>query len=173
VLPKGWSIGMSDLKTNIERSRNMARQENIEADKNTRTHFPDRGGVKSGTAGVTEEASERGKEQLEAGKDAAADQAESLAGVGERVAQNLRGELPSLADYTGELAGSIRELGDQLRHRNIDELLADAQAVARRNPTLFLVGSVAIGVGLSRFFKASTESRGRSPVDPAGTSIKA
>jgi hypothetical protein len=107
---------------------------------------------------VAEVASERGKEQLEAEKDAAADRAESLAGVGERVAKELRGELPSLADYTGELATSIRELGEQLRHRSVDDLVADAQAVAKRNPTLFLLGSVAIGVGLSRFFKASTES---------------
>ena len=133
----------------------MVRQENIGVDKETHAHSYDR---ESGTAKVAEEASERGKEQLEAGKDAAADQAESLAGVGERVAKELRGELPSLADYTGELATSIRELGEQLRHRSVDDLLAEARAVARHNPTLFLLGSVAIGVGLSRFFKASTES---------------
>jgi hypothetical protein len=116
----------------------------------------DREAIASDTAKLAERASERGKQQIDAGKKATADQAQKLAGAGETIARDLRNsDFPSLADYTGELAENIRQLAEQLRHRSIDELLADTQTLAQRNPTMFLLGSVTAGVALSRFFKAS------------------
>lgn len=134
----------------------MARQDNVEAE-DTGSEFPEKEALQSKVGELKEEARQRGKQQAEAGKHKAADQAENLAGTAERVSAELRRELPRVADYTDEIAGSIRQFADHLRGRSIDDLLADAQEFARRNPALFFLGSAAIGVALSRFFKASSQ----------------
>ncbi|MFO7276714.1 MAG: hypothetical protein DIU56_006740 [Pseudomonadota bacterium] len=113
---------------------------------------------------VREDASEavagakrKGKAHLEAGKEAVAEQAETLAGAIDTAARQLGEQNQSLAGYASELAESIGRLAENLRSRSLDELAADTQALARRNPALFLLGSVAVGVALSRFVKASAQ----------------
>jgi hypothetical protein len=49
----------------------------------------------------------------------------------------------------------LSEAAHHLEGRSIDELANDAKRLARENPALFMLGSVAVGFGLSRFFKAS------------------
>lgn len=44
---------------------------------------------------------------------------------------------------------------DDLRGRNVDELVGDLNRMARNNPGLFIAGSIALGFGLTRFAKAS------------------
>jgi hypothetical protein len=41
----------------------------------------------------------------------------------------------------------------------VDELVTDIRDTVRRNPTAFILGIVIIGIGISRFFKASAERR--------------
>lgn len=124
------------------------------------------------TAGeIKDEAAQRGRQQTEGGKQRAANEAERAAAAADRIAGELREDMPKIADYTAEIADSIRDFANQLRHRSIDDLLADTQELARRNPTLFFLGSAAIGVALSRFFKASGEPRhesGRFAEESAG-----
>lgn len=103
------------------------------------------------------EARQRGKEQLEAGKSSAADQVQKLAGVVERAAGELQQQDDSLAGYAGDLAGGMSRFAEGLRSRSIDELAGEVQSLARRNPTVFLLGSVALGIALSRFLKASAQ----------------
>jgi hypothetical protein len=79
----------------------------------------------------------------------------------DRVSEELKGQnQESLAAYAGQLAGSMKNLADSLRQRNLDELVNDTQQLARSNPTLFLMGSVAVGIALSRFLKASADRSG-------------
>lgn len=113
--------------------------------------------IKEKLAGATEEAKQRGKARLEEGKDVAADQAERLAQAADTAAAGLGDQDPTLANYASQLAAGMHRFAENLRHRSINELAADTQALARRNPTLFLLGSVALGVALSRFMKASSE----------------
>ena len=114
--------------------------------------------VKSEAAGVAQDVKRQGQEQFEARKQTAADQTEKLAGVVERVSEELKDQdQESLADYAGQLAGSMKNFADNLRQRNLDELVKETQQVARSNPTLFLMGSVAVGIALSRFLKASSQ----------------
>ena len=123
----------------------------------TRTQS-DRKALKSKATELTQEAKQRGKQQLDTTKRAAADQAQKVAGVIEQASADLeRNNQQSLARYTGEFADSIKTLADKLNTRSIDELGTDALALARQNPTLFLLGSVAVGFALSRFIKASSE----------------
>jgi hypothetical protein len=81
--------------------------------------------------------------------------------VVDRVSEELKGQhQESLADYAGQLAGSMKNFAESLRQRNLDELVNDTQQLARNNPTLFLMGSVAVGIALSRFLKASADRSG-------------
>ena len=73
-------------------------------------------------------------------------------------AERLRGRNDTLAGYAEELSDGIASAAGRLRTRNIDELSAEAVDLARRNPLLFILGSITAGVLLARFMKASTES---------------
>lgn len=78
----------------------------------------------------------------------------------------------NLSAYIREMADGIGDLSDNLRHKSADELVRSASDLARRNSGLFLLGSVAIGFGLSRFAKASRSSEnGRfdRAADPYGS----
>ncbi len=107
------------------------------------------------------EAANIGREQLQAGTGRAADGVDDFAeAVGS--AANRLSELhhEGLADYATRLSSQLNEVSSRLRSRNVDELADDVRRLAERNPALFLLGSVAIGIGLSRFAKASRERRG-------------
>jgi hypothetical protein len=65
--------------------------------------------------------------------------------------------LQTLADYTSEIGSTIKSFSENLHNRTVEELLKDIQSIARRNPTAFVLGSIAVGVGISRFLKASAE----------------
>lgn len=107
------------------------------------------------------EAANIGREQLQAGAGRAADGVDDFAeAVGS--AANRLSELhhEGLADYANRLSSQLNEVSSRLRSKNVDELADDVRRLAERNPALFLLGSVAIGIGLSRFAKASRERRG-------------
>lgn len=112
--------------------------------------------LRSKATELTQEAKQRGMEQLDTTKKAAAEQTQKVAGVIEQASAELeRHDQQSLARYAGDFANTIKGLGDKLNKRSIDELGTEALTLARRNPTLFLLGSVGIGFALSRFIKAS------------------
>jgi hypothetical protein len=106
---------------------------------------------------TVQEAKQAGKEQLETQKDRAAEQVQQLAGSIERAGATLEDEQPSLASYTRRIATRLTSFSENLRTRSVGELLEDTEALARRNPALFLVGSVGIGVALARFLKAQPQ----------------
>ena len=118
----------------------------------------------SGIVGnITENIAETGKQRIEAEKQAAAEQANRLAGVVERTSEELnRGNFASLAGYTEQLASSLKNLAEGLRYRSLEQLIDDTRRAARRNPELFFLGSIAAGVVVARFLKAS-QTRGSRP----------
>lgn len=105
-------------------------------------------------------AGEAGREQLQAGTGRAAagvgDFAEAVGSAADRL-----GELhhEGLAEYANRLSSQLSDVSDRLRSKSIDELADDVRRLAERNPALFLLGAVAVGVGLSRFAKASARDR--------------
>lgn len=109
---------------------------------------------------ASREAANIGREQLQAGAGRAAegvgDFAEAIGSAANRLSE-LHHE--GLADYANRLASQLNDVSGRLRSKNVDELAGDVRQLAERNPALFLLGSVAIGVGLSRFAKASREQR--------------
>ncbi len=61
------------------------------------------------------------------------------------------------------MANVMRQLAGGLRERDVEAFAHELGALARRNPGVFLAGSVALGFGMARFFKA------RAPQSSTGT----
>lgn len=94
--------------------------------------------------------------RVESGSRRAAENVDEIAeAVGTAASRLSDSEHESLAQYANQLASHLSGLSARLRERNVDELAADVRNIARRNPALFVLGSVAVGIGLSRFAKAS------------------
>jgi hypothetical protein len=94
-------------------------------------------------------------EKLEGAKAQLAERAERVADAVDRTADNLEGEAgETVSSFGHSLAGLMRQLAGGLRDRDIDQFASELATVARRNPGIFLAGSVALGFGVARFFKA-------------------
>lgn len=99
---------------------------------------------------------DKGKEKAEALSGKAAEALEEVEAVAEAQAEELeRRGMDNLSEYVREMANGIGGLAENLRHKSVDELIRSASDLAHRNAGLFLLGSVAIGFGLSRFVKAA------------------
>lgn len=134
----------------------MQNQEEMTRDEESRSLEPEK--LKGKAIEIAEEIKARGNDQLEAGKKTAAQGVEQLAGALDEATESLqRGEQQSLAGYAQDLAATVRSLAANLRDRSLDDLIGETQTLARRNPTMFFFGSVAVGIALSRFLKASGE----------------
>lgn len=113
--------------------------------------------VKSQAERTAENLKTRGREEVEKRESQAADTMDQLAEATQAAAHELeqRSETAALSHYVTELAEGISNLSTSLRGKNADELISDASRLARNNPGLFLLGSVAVGFGLSRIAKAN------------------
>ena len=100
-------------------------------------------------------ARDRGMEQLESAKARLADGAERVAAAVERTADELDGGgEEGISGFGRSAATLMRQLAGGLRERDIEEFARELGSLARRNPGVFLAGSVALGFGIARFFKA-------------------
>jgi hypothetical protein len=107
--------------------------------------------VRQGAEQVTDEARRR----AESMKAQAGEQAERTAHALDSAADELAAEgQESLAHAVSSFSKQLGDLASQLEHKSIDDLVHDAGRLASRNPLLFVAGSVAAGMLLSRFFKA-------------------
>ncbi len=104
------------------------------------------------------EAGAQARERAEDGQHRIADEADALSDAIDAAASNLDDDdREGLARYARELSRHLSTAAGQLENRSVDELASDAKRLARNNPALFMLGSISVGFGLSRFFKASAE----------------
>lgn len=104
------------------------------------------------------EAGARAREQADAGRHRVADEADALSDAIDAAASQLDDQdREGLARYARQLSSNLSSAAGQLEGRSVDDLAKDAKRLARDNPALFMLGSIAVGFGLSRFFKASAE----------------
>lgn len=94
-------------------------------------------------------------------KDTAIGKVDSVVNAIRSTAQNLQGDQQQqqIGRYINMAADKLEEIGGQLRNKNLDTLIDDAQNFARRSPTAFFAGTVVAGFLLSRFLKSSAERR--------------
>jgi hypothetical protein len=81
-------------------------------------------------------------------------------------AGSLRGKEPWLADATEDLSQNVRHFAEGGRSKSFDELRHDLEGIARRNPTLFMMGALAIGVGVSRLLKSAPPAEPPPQTEP-------
>lgn len=104
------------------------------------------------------DAKQQGAEQYEHYRDLAADQLDSLVEGAQSAASALEGkDSLGISQYLSQLASGLGSFADQVRDKSAEDLLHSGARLARENPALFLAGSVAIGLGLSRFLRASQD----------------
>ena len=98
----------------------------------------------------------------QAGQQRLADEAETLSDAVDEAAAYLDdSDREGLARFARELSGNLEQAARQLEDKSVDELAEDAKRLARENPGMFMLGSIAVGLGLSRFFKASESHGGK------------
>ena len=102
-------------------------------------------------------------------KSRGADAMRGFAKVVHGAANELDGQSPAVARYVRSAAQSVEGLSDTLRTRSVKDLVTTASDTARTHPMAFLIGSVAVGFALSRFFKSTS----RSSTGEAGVKLPA
>ena len=111
--------------------------------------------AKQEAAKLAAAARDRGIEHLEGAKGQLADGAERVAAAVERTADELDGEGDgAISGFGHSVASLMRQLAGGLRERDVEAFAQELGSLARRNPGVFLAGSVALGFGIARFFKA-------------------
>lgn len=98
-----------------------------------------------------------GKDKIESGKRAAADQIAEIADAIDMAGAQLDQSQPTLANYASRLADGVGGLATRLRDDSIEDLYRDIRQVATRHPGMFLLGSAAVGLVIARFMKATGE----------------
>jgi len=107
---------------------------------------------------------QRATAQLDSQKGRATDSISSIAHAVRSTTSQLRGEQHDvLAQYVETVADQLERFSNNVRGKDVNELLDDARGFARRQPALFVAGSFAVGLLAARFLKSSGRSdSGRS-----------
>jgi len=104
---------------------------------------------------LASQAGEKLLTSVEEQKAAGADFVSGMAGAMRRAATEF-GEVPHAAQYIRLAADQIETVSDAFRRRDLNQLVADVQGFARRQPTAFLGAAVLAGFAVVRFLKTST-----------------
>jgi len=135
-------------------------------------------GTENGTGSVTDQVKDTAKHTLEQGQQAAGqaidkakDTVKSQLSTQKEKAVSTLGNFTDALHQTGDqlrqsgqgvFGGYADSLGDQidravsyLRENDIDDLTAQVESFARRQPALFIGGAFVVGVALARFLKSS------------------
>lgn len=102
-------------------------------------------------------AREVAESRYEQGRTAATDQLDSASDAMSEVAIKLEDSDSPFASYAAELSDQLSSFSSKLSTSSIDDLAGGARTLARENPAAFMLGSMAIGLAASRFFKATGE----------------
>jgi hypothetical protein len=62
-----------------------------------------------------------------------------------------------MANYTEKVAHQVERISSYLEEKDVDELLMEAENLARRQPGIFLAGAFGVGLLIGRFIKSSGE----------------
>jgi hypothetical protein len=109
---------------------------------------------------VAGRAKEQGRALFDEQKESAAGTVDSAASAFRNTAQQLQGEgQAQTGRYVEMFAAQLQSFGNQLRNKNLDALIRDAEDFGRRSPGTFLAGSMIAGFVMARFLKSSAEHR--------------
>jgi len=131
-------------------------------------HKEQAGNVADTAKDLASKAGEKLLSSVEGQKAAGADFVSGMAGSIRRAAREFDHELPQAGHYIRLAADQIENVSDAVRKRDLNQVVSDVQAFARRQPTAFLGAAALAGFALVRFLKtstagASTASGGTTP----------
>lgn len=107
-----------------------------------------------------EQVGKQAKTTLSATKEQAASELSTVAQALRQTTSQLGGQdQNTIANYGNQLASQVDRLSSYLEDRNVDQMVTDAENMARRQPELFLGGAFTLGLVLARFLKSSQQSR--------------
>jgi hypothetical protein len=89
---------------------------------------------------------------------AAAGSLGDLAGALRKSAEQLQEQHQSAARFAQSAANGLEQLSGSLRNRDLDGMLRDAEAFARRQPVAFFGATVLAGFLATRFLKSSNST---------------
>lgn len=117
--------------------------------------------VKEKAGEIAQRAQEQAKSTLNSRKTNAAQDLGTVAEVFRETGQQLRDRDPNamtdkVAQYSEKLADQVDRFSQQLRDKDIDEIIYDVGNMARRQPVIFLGAAFAAGILLARFIKSSS-----------------
>jgi len=124
---------------------------------NESTDKPMASRARSRASNLKQRVKQEGQEKIEGGKQAAADQMETIAEAIDSAGSQLDESQPTLATYASKLAEGVGGLATRLREDSVEDIYRDVRGVATRHPALFMLGSAALGVMIARFMKVSGE----------------
>jgi methyl-accepting chemotaxis protein len=88
-------------------------------------------------------------------KSIGADYIGSIAQATQQAAMAFDNDLPQAARYIRQASEQIQGVADNVREKDVRELVGDVQEFARQQPTLFFGGAVILGFATLRFLKST------------------
>jgi hypothetical protein len=126
------------------------------------------GGEEDG--GVVDQVKARASKELSSQKGRATGEIDAVAQAVRDASHRLRDEQhETMAVYVERAAGQLERLSRTIREKDLNELLHDAQRLARREPAWFIGGSFALGLLAARFLKSSKRDGEDDPYWPEGS----
>lgn len=106
---------------------------------------------------ATEQISEQVTSRLDMGKEYLVETVTGVAQALRQTGQHLRaeGSQPMLAGYADRGAEQLERFGGHMRQRDANELIAEVEWFARRQPMVFAGGAFALGMLAVRFLRSS------------------
>lgn len=108
---------------------------------------------------VSEDVKGRTQTVIEDGKSKVTSSLDSIASVLGRTTEELQStDFKQIAPYGERLQHLTQDFSDYLKNAKASDLIHDAEALARRQPALFLGGAFALGLIAARFLKSSSHA---------------
>ncbi len=112
----------------------------------------------SQAAGFVSQAQDTVRKVANTSKDRATDALGELAGMIEEVAKTIDSKVGgTYGDYARKASGSITGVADNLKAKDVDELLDDAREFVRTQPAVAIGAAAAVGFMLTRLIKSGRD----------------
>ena len=116
------------------------------------------GDLKATASSLAEQAKNEGKQRVDSARQTSVEGIEKLAQSVRAAADELKqNDVANLSQYVTTMAESMTGLATRLRDKNPSDMATELMRVARENPALFVTGSIAVGFGLARFARATSQ----------------
>ena len=115
---------------------------------------------------VASQAADKLKDAVADKKDAGAEYVGNIADTLRRAAREFDADLPIAGTYIRKAAAQVENVSDSIRAGDFNDVVRNAQAFARRQPTAFLGLAALTGFAVVRFLKSSSDDTGSAPTQP-------